>query len=172
MTRPFFSAFAAGVAAGLLLGACRDASQAPSDRPGAAPHQKDTPGGGSSVAPLDLVYVCGNKFLATNRTSMAVAVTYRVAETDETGELTLEPGFEDDPGFSETELETRQRGAVELYRNGQLVARRSNGESAAGLLVRGPDQSGVATLHAIRRQWETTDLDCNRSARLRRARRA
>src|SRR5207248_7024446 len=44
--------------------------------------------------------------------------------------------------------------------------------SAAGVLVRGPDQSGVATLHAIRRQWETTDFDCNRSGRLRWARRA
>ena len=68
-------------------------------------------------APLDLVYVCGNKFLATNSTGAAVQVTYRVAGTGETGSLTLgeEPG--EDPGYSETELETRERGVVELYQD-------------------------------------------------------
>ncbi|MEP7227453.1 MAG: galactose oxidase-like domain-containing protein [Gemmatimonadales bacterium] len=75
---------------------------------------------------LDLVYVCGNKFLATNATSSAAQVTYRVVGTREAGGLTLREGPGEDPGYSETELETENPGAVELYQDDQLVARRQN----------------------------------------------
>jgi PKD repeat protein len=78
------------------------------------------------LAPLDLVYVCGNKFLVTNSTRSAVDLTYRVVGTNETGALTLRETPGGDPWFSETELETVERGAVELYRNDELVARRRN----------------------------------------------
>jgi PKD repeat protein len=79
------------------------------------------------LAPLDLVYVCGNKFLATNATSATVELEYRVAGTDETGSITLRPGVADgDQSWSETELATKNRGVVELYQDDQRVARRRN----------------------------------------------
>lgn len=106
-----------------LLGACLDSSQSPAARP-------ETPSGeaadSSRLAPLDLVYVCGNKFLATNSTRSPVHVEYRVAGTKETGGLTLGEGPGEDPGYSETELETANRGTVELYLDGDRVVRRAN----------------------------------------------
>ena len=79
------------------------------------------------LGPLDLVYVCGNKFLATNATQATVQLEYRVIGTDESGSITLRPGVaEGDQSWSETELETRKRGAVELYQDEQRVARRRN----------------------------------------------
>ena len=69
-----------------VLASCQDASQSPQMRP-EAPVESDPPG--SMLRPLDLVYVCGNTFLATNATSSPVQVSYRVAGTPETGGLTL-----------------------------------------------------------------------------------
>jgi galactose oxidase-like protein/glyoxal oxidase-like protein len=113
----------------LLLVACQDTSQSPQLRP--EPPIAETPGG-SSLAPLDLVYVCGNKYLATNKTRSAVQVEYRVAGTKESGILLLREGPGGDPGFSETELETKNKGVLELYRDGERVARRSNGDLPCG----------------------------------------
>jgi PKD repeat protein len=84
------------------------------------------------LRPIDLVYVCGNRFLVTNETQRSVEVTYRVAGTDETLGLTLVPGFEEEPGYSETELQTRERGSVELYHDGHLLVRRANDGAACG----------------------------------------
>jgi hypothetical protein len=109
--------------------ACQDASQAPPNRP-EAPVEHDP--AGSMLRPLDLVYVCGNKFVATNATAAAVQVTWRVAGTGETGGLTLREGPGEDPGYSETELQTEALGAVELYQDGQLVARRQNEGTPCG----------------------------------------
>ena len=109
-------------AAGFLT-SCQDASQSPPMRP-EVPVEQDP--AGSMLESLDLVYVCGNKFLATNATSSAVQVTYRVAGTSETGGLTLRQGPGEDPGYSETELQTENPGVVELYQDEQLVARRRN----------------------------------------------
>jgi PKD repeat protein len=78
------------------------------------------------LAPVDLVYICGNTFLATNSTPRAVQVTYRVAGTGETRMLTLPPGPAEDPGYSETELATTERGTVELYHGDERVSRRRN----------------------------------------------
>jgi galactose oxidase len=109
-------------AAGFLT-SCQDASQSPPIRP-EVPVEHDPPG--SMLGPLDLVYVCGNTFLATNATPSAVQVSYRVVGTSETGGLTLREGPGGDPGHSETELQTENTGAVELYQDEQLVARRLN----------------------------------------------
>jgi hypothetical protein len=105
------------VGAAVLLAGCRDNAHAPLARP--EPEPTET----GQLDSLDLVYVCGNKFLVTNATRSVVTVTYRVAGTNEWGSRTLreEPGEE--PGFSETELETVERGAVDLYLNGARVAR-------------------------------------------------
>jgi PKD repeat protein len=108
---------------GALVTACQDNSQSPPSRPEVP--EENSPEAGN-LAPLDLVYVCGNKFLATNSTRSAVNVTYRVAGTNETGALTLGATPGGDPWFSETELETVERGAVELYHNDERVASRRN----------------------------------------------
>jgi PKD repeat protein len=49
-----------------------------------------------------------------------------VAGTDENGSLRLPAGLAEDQGFTEVELETTERGVVELHLNGQTVARRRN----------------------------------------------
>ena len=108
----------------VFLAACHDGNQSSS----ASPEQPQDEGSGGSMVshPLDLVYVCGNKFLATNSSPSVLHVTYRVVGTRETGSLTLSEGPGGDPGHSETELETAERGVVELYHNDERVARRQN----------------------------------------------
>jgi hypothetical protein len=108
--------------AAFLLTGCQGDSQAPPSRLEPPTDPLET----GALGPIDLIYVCGNKFLATNATRSVVNVIYRVAGTNEAGGLTLreEPGEE--PGFSETELETIEMGTVELYLNEERVARRRN----------------------------------------------
>jgi PKD repeat protein len=137
--RPEFSLVLA-IGAALFLSACQDNSQSPPGRPELL--SEDSPEA-SNLAPLDLVYICGNKFLATNSMRSAVTVTYRVAGTNETGALTLRESPGGDPGFSETELETVERGAVELYWNDERVARRRNQGLSCGA---SPPSSAVAAL--------------------------
>ncbi|HEX5576394.1 MAG TPA: PKD domain-containing protein [Gemmatimonadales bacterium] len=96
------------------------------------------------LRPIDLVYICGNRFLVTNETRSTVQVTYRLAGTDENFALTLLPGFEEEPGYSETELETRERGTVELYQNDQLLVRRANEGSACGAPALSASVGGAA----------------------------
>jgi PKD repeat protein len=116
-------------ACAVLLSACFDDVQSPATRSDG----RSVPGtGGSTLGPIDLVYVCGNKFLLTNSTPAAVKIEYRVAGADESGSVTLVEGPGVDPGFSETELETINRGVVELYQDGERVARRANGGSFCG----------------------------------------
>ena len=117
------------LAAATCLGACRDTSQAPPERPG-TPLQDDPEG--RALRPVDLVYVCGNKFLATNRATSPVEVTYRVSGSSESVDLVLREGPGGDPGHSETELETSGPGSVELYLDDVLVARRANEGLACG----------------------------------------
>lgn len=107
----------------ILSSACFDAGQSPPSRP--EPPATNAPAG-SMLAPIDLVYVCGNKFLATNSTRSSVEVEYRVLGTKEAGQIRLREGPGEDPGFSETELETAATGVVELYHDEVRVARRDN----------------------------------------------
>jgi len=106
-----------------LLAGCQDSSQSPPHLPEAP---QDSAPGGSTLLPIDLVYVCGNKFMVTNANQMPIEVTYRVVGTDETGSLTLSPGSGGDPAYSETELVTTARGAVQLYHEDQLITERQN----------------------------------------------
>ena len=121
-----------------LLSACQKDSQSPPGR--SEPPAENSPEA-STLAPIDLVYICGNRFLATNSTPSPVTVTYRVAGTRETGSLTLpERPDEGDPWFSEMELETVARGTVELYLEDDLATRRRNqglpcGASASSFAV-------------------------------------
>lgn len=112
-----------------MLAACSDDQQSPPQRPSAP--EEDTPEA-SNLGPVDLVYVCGNKFLATNSTTSAVNVTYRVPGTGETGSLALPERPGGDPWFSETEFETTGRGPVELYVDNERVTRRRNQGTSCG----------------------------------------
>ncbi len=113
------------LSAALLLQACgEDGSHSPPARPDVSLKQQTEEAG--NLAPLDLVYVCGNKFLATNSTRHTVHLTYRVVGSSETGGITLPPGPVEDPGHSEAELETKKQGIVELYLEGERVVRRRN----------------------------------------------
>ena len=110
----------------LSVAACgEDGSQAPAART-EAPAQEAQILEAGNLGPVDLIYVCGNKFLATNSTRGTVHVTYRVVGTSETGGLTLPPGTSVDPGHTETEMETVKQGTVELYRDDQRVVTRRN----------------------------------------------
>ena len=136
-------------AAGFLV-SCQDASQSPPIRP-EVPVEHDPPG--SMLRPLDLVYVCGNTFLATNATPSAVQVSYRVVGTSETGGLTLREGPGGDPGHSETELQTENAGAVELYQDEQLVARRLNEGVPCGVSPISASVASVAGTEATTGKW-------------------
>ena len=116
-----------------LLGACGDdGSQAPQTRAD-VPLQESHSLEAGNLGPLDLVYVCGNKFLATNSTRSTAHITYRVVGTSEIGGLTLPPGTARDPGHSETEMETAKQGTVELYRDDQRVVTRRNLKRPCGV---------------------------------------
>jgi PKD repeat protein len=112
-----------------LLAGCLDQAQSPATRTDAP---EGDASGESVLGPVDLVYLCGNKFLATNSTRTTVHVEYRVVGTAESGALTLRPGPAEDPGFSETEIDMKVAGAVELYRDGQRVTRRLNRNITCG----------------------------------------
>src|ERR1700704_324595 len=86
----------------LLTNSCQDSSQSPASRPETP--QKPPPETGV-LGPIDLVYVCGNKFLATNATGGPVQVEYRVVGTEETRTVNLVQGPEEDPAYGETEVE-------------------------------------------------------------------
>jgi galactose oxidase len=126
----------------LLLTACQDSGQSPAPRP-------DVPAisgpGGSTLMPLDLVYVCGNRFLLTNATANSARITYRVVGSNESGSLTLRPSPGQDPGYSETELETTAAGAVELYDEETRVARRDNDAIPCGPAALSASVTAVGT---------------------------
>ena len=128
--------------AALLLNGCFDGTQSPPSRPESP--QANGPAE-SVLGPVDLVYLCGNKFLATNSTKGAVHVEYRVLGTSETGGLTLRAGPAEDPGYSETELETEGQGTVELYLGGERVTSRPNRDSSCGPAAMSAFVAGMAS---------------------------
>jgi hypothetical protein len=79
-----------------------------------------------SDGPVRLSYVCGNRFLITNAYSVPVSVTYRVLGSEEDGAANLSGAPAEDPAFSEQLIETRTRGAVQLFLDGKLVASGTN----------------------------------------------
>ncbi len=95
--------------------------------------------------PVDLAYVCGNRFLAINSTPSVVHVTYRVVGTREAGGLTLPAGLAEDEGFSESELETKARGSVELFLDGERIALRQNRGTSCGPSSMASSVAGAAS---------------------------
>lgn len=133
----------------LVLAACGEDQPPTSEGPPEGPELPPDTEEGILSRPFDLIYVCGNKFLATSTSRVPVQVTYRVVGSNETGSLTLPAAPVTDPDHTETELETVERGVVELYQDDRRVAHRANrdrpcGPSAtsASMAAAGPEASG------------------------------
>jgi galactose oxidase len=114
------------LAAALLAstGACaddQDHGPGPKTQPPAVEEGPD-----ESDAPVRLAYVCGNRFLVTNTHTVPVTVTYRVSGTAEEGAASLAAAKPGDPEFTESTVETRNRGAVELFLEGRRIQIRAN----------------------------------------------
>ncbi|MEO8089441.1 MAG: galactose oxidase-like domain-containing protein [Gemmatimonadales bacterium] len=126
----------------LFLTGCFDGAQSPRSRPESPQADGEVEG---ILAPVDLVYLCNNTFLATNSTKRSVHVEYRVVGTHESGGLTLRPGLDQDPGFSETELMTKEPGPVELYVDGERVTHRRNRGTQCGPPAISASVTGMAS---------------------------
>jgi hypothetical protein len=79
-------------------------------------------------APVDLTYLCGNRFLVTNAHNVAISVSYRVAGGGEEGVVEVAAAPSIDPAVSEQAFETRTKGTVQIFLDGKpLVARANSG---------------------------------------------
>jgi hypothetical protein len=77
-------------------------------------------------APINLAYVCGNRFVITNARSVPISVSYRVEGSEEEGRADLGAAPTSDPATTEFAIETRSRGTVQLFMDGRLVVARRN----------------------------------------------
>jgi len=112
-----------GAAALLVTAACTDDRSEPGPRP-PEPDPLDSRGG--EGAPINLTYVCGNRFVVSNAHGVPVSVTYRVAGTEEEGTADLPAAPEIDPAASEVLIETHVRGTVQLFLDGKAILSRPN----------------------------------------------
>jgi len=78
-------------------------------------------------APINLTYVCGNRFVVTNAQGFPITVTYRVEGSEEEGTADLAAAPRMDPAITEQTIEVRTKGAVQLFVSGRLVVARANG---------------------------------------------
>jgi galactose oxidase len=113
----------------LLSLACSD------DRSEPGPHPDDTnplPTNVGEDAPINLAYVCGNRFIVSNAYRVPVGVTWRVVGTAEEGTAELEAAPDYEPAESEVMIETRARGTVQVYFQGKPVVARLNEGASCG----------------------------------------
>ena len=99
------------------------------ERSGAGPEPADPLPPDAEVgadAPLDLTYLCGNRYLVTNARTVPVSVAYRVAGSGESGVVELPAAPLEDPAVSEQEIATRTRGTVQILVDGRHVVARAN----------------------------------------------
>jgi len=78
-------------------------------------------------APVDLSYVCGNRFLVSNAYSVPISVTYRVAGSSEEGRVEVPAAPPEDPAVSEAYIEARTAGTVQILQDGTALVARTNG---------------------------------------------
>jgi galactose oxidase len=100
------------------------------ERTGAGPRPPDAPPTDPEIgedAPINLAYVCGNRFVVSNAQRFPITVTYRVAESEEEGTVDLAAAPRMDPAISEHTIEVRTKGAVQLFAGERLVVTRANG---------------------------------------------
>jgi galactose oxidase len=119
------------IRAGALLGAIAVvASVGCSDERGAAGPRVDEPVPAdvdAGLAPVDLSYVCGNRFLVSNSHEVPISVTYRVGGTGEEGTVKVPAAPSIDPAISEELIETRTKGTVQIFLDGKALVARANG---------------------------------------------
>ncbi len=121
MPRRVFPAWLGALA--LTSGACSDERSQSGPRPAdPVPHEA----GVGEDAPVDLSYVCGNRFVVTNALGRPVTVTYRVAGTEEEGSAEVAAAPAEDPAVSEATIETRSRGTVQILLDGKPLVARAN----------------------------------------------
>lgn len=83
-------------------------------------------GGATGAEAVELDYACGNTFIITNSGPDPVTVTARVAGAKERVYARLKPAPFENPEFSEVQFQTRNKGTVELLRNGERLSKREN----------------------------------------------
>jgi galactose oxidase len=101
-----------------------------SDERGAAGPRVDEPVPAdvdAGLAPVDLSYVCGNRFLVSNSHEVPISVTYRVGGTGEEGTVNVPAAPSIDPAISEELIETRTKGTVQIFLEGKPLVARANG---------------------------------------------
>jgi len=77
-------------------------------------------------APINLSYVCGNRFLILNARSMPVTVSYRVAGSEEERTVSIAAAPLSEPAATEYAIETRAPGTVQLFVDNRFVVAREN----------------------------------------------
>jgi galactose oxidase len=112
-----------GAAALLVSTACTDDRSDPGPRP---PEPDPLDSGAGEDAPINLTYVCGNRFIVSNAHGVPVSVTYQVVGTEEEGTADLPAAPEIDPAVSEVPIETRARGTVQLLLDGKALLAKAN----------------------------------------------
>jgi galactose oxidase len=140
MTVPSSSmAHALALTGGVIVLACTGCA---GDRSNAGPRAADPLPADVDVgadAPVDLSYVCGNRFLVSNAYSVPISVTYRVAGSGEEGTADVTAAPSSDPAVSEQFIETRTRGTVQIFLDGKPLVARANG----GFLCTPPSASAA-----------------------------
>jgi galactose oxidase len=110
----------------LAIFACSEERAGSGPRPPAAPPTDPEIG---EDAPVNLTYVCGNRFVITNAQRFPLTVTYRVDGTEEEGTADLAAAPDMDPAFSEQVIEVRTKGAVQLFAGDRFLVARANGRA-------------------------------------------
>jgi hypothetical protein len=102
-------------------------------------------------APVDLSYLCGNRFLISNAHDVPVSVTYRVAGSNEEGSVEVPAAPSEDPAVSEVTIEARHGGTVQIFLDGKPLVARANSNVPC---MAAPAVSGlVAATMAEMGQW-------------------
>ena len=121
---------------------CSDERSSAGPRPG-DPQPLDPEVG--EDAPVNLAYLCGNRFLVSNAYSVPISVTYRVAGTSEEGTVDLPAAPPIDPAISERTIETRTKGTVQISLDGKSLVVRANGGVPCTLVVSAPALSATSS---------------------------
>ena len=105
-------------------------------------------------APVDLSYVCGNRFLVSNAYSVPISVRYRVAGSSEEGTVEVAAAPSVDPAVSEGTIETRRKGTVQIFLDGKSLVARANTGVACAAAPAGPvSLAEISTEAAEAGQW-------------------